>query len=173
MSKLLASTLLALISTAVFACPPEDELIKSATQIIYADADIRNYVCAENTSCNFDEFFPKVTVTKVDLIPPGNPMQEGVLVEPSNRGLQYFSAIFLRRECAYHLAFSPDVTLSGVKILDRNHNGMRLIRAIERDSTVRWNEIDYAFDEHTKTYVEIRKRCYGAKGKAAVRVKCR
>jgi hypothetical protein len=175
MKKILIGVLIALVSTGGFANSLDERSEKQAAQIIFHDADVKSYICIENANCNFDDFFTKLSITEVNLGLSKKPVVNGILIEPLNRGLQYFSAVFLFEQSGYRLVFAPDVTLSGIKFLNAGASGMRRIRATERLSNDRWNESDYSYNVKSKEYAETRTICYGStdsKTAPVARVKC-
>lgn len=158
-----------LISSAVLACEPEAAMRLEAIRTLYADSDIARYVCVDDGACGVEEFSRQVDVSPVSLNPAG---AEGIQVEPSRQGAQYFSALFLRDQCRYKMVFAPDTTLSGVKLLKKQKNNFYVLRAVERDSAQAWKEYDFAYDPATRQYAEPAVRCFRAAGGKNNAVKC-
>jgi len=143
------AVLLSMISPVVLACGPEAAMRLEAFRTLYADPDVARYVCVDDGACGIEEFSRQLDVTAVSLNPAG---AEGIQIEPSRKGAQYFSALFLRDQCRYKMVFAPDTTLSGIKLLKRQKNNFYVLRAMERDSAEAWKEYDFAYDPATRQY---------------------
>lgn len=147
--------------------------IRTAIGIVYTDEDAKNYVCLTNPACDVDTFSAGVTATKIDLGSKNDGIIDGLLIEPSKPGRQYFSALFVKDKNFYRMVFSPDVTLSGLNILSKRLNGMPLIRSSERESNESWVDFEYAYFKNKKAYSLVKKLCYKAgDGASPMRVKC-
>lgn len=160
---------LSLISSIGFACEPEAAMRLAAIRTLYADADIARYVCSGNNECSIEEFASRVDVKPVKLNTEGTP---AIQIEPTRKGNQYFSAIFLQEQCKYNMVFSPDTTLSSVKLLKTTKNRFYIVRAVERDSTHAWKEYDFAYDPATKRYSAPTTRCFQIRAAKSVLVPC-
>jgi hypothetical protein len=168
-SVLFAAALMpGLCSTAAHACGPEPVMREQAVRALYADADVARYVCVDNGDCAIGEFASKLDVKPVTL----GPGITGIQVEPQQKGLQYFSALFRQQDCKYEMVLAPDTTLSSVKLLPRQKNALYMVRAVERDATDVWKEIDFAYDPAQHQYALAATRCYRARGGKAVTVRC-
>lgn len=153
MTRTLTITLF-LISTTNLAKGKECQAPMSpALTSIYSDSEIRNYVCGSENSCTPQDFKKKLDIQKVKLRTTAS-TDDGIIVEPTRKGLQYFTAVFHKKACHYRLVFYPDTTLSGLKILSKSKNGFFIIKTSENKSREEWIEITYIYDQSRQLYKE-------------------
>ncbi|MFC7419015.1 hypothetical protein ACFQNF_03900 [Iodobacter arcticus] len=140
------------------ACPSEDQMRQSIFAELFLDNDVVYYVCVENKNCDLEEFKSKLQVSQENFNNSSKGSIEALLVEPINKYKQYFSAVYFKDKCTYRLVFYPDVTLSGISILKRSYNDVRLIRTVEIESSVKWQEFEYGYSKKSKNFILLKKR---------------
>lgn len=160
MTKLILRVFIVCICGIASACPPDEKMIKSAMEQLYADEELVNYICIENKDCDLNEFSSKLDLTRPDLNPSSKKRVEALLAEPTKKNKQYFSALFIKTGCMYQMALSPDTSLSGIKIIKKNRKKLNIIRSLERETNELWKETDYGYDPKLKQFIAIRTRCY-------------
>lgn len=168
--KLLLS--LIFFSAVVSACPAENAVPADALHALYENSEVLNYVCVENPNCSKDEFVKGLEVKELNLGSDPRAKQPALMVEPVRKGRQYFSAVFFRTSIGLRMVFSPDLTLSGLKVLPAVKNRLYVLRGTERNSNVSWKDTDYGYDHKNKQYMPITTRCFQDEGGKAVAVKC-
>lgn len=164
--------ILALLSFGASDCRSATNIPLEATQALFKYTEAVEYVCVENESCSHKEFAAKLEVKGLDLGTSPRKKLDAILVEPSRKGRQFFSAVFIKQAGKYVIIFSPDTTLSGIKIVPEIKSGLHVLRGTERESAESWKEIDYGFDCKSNQYAVIRTRCYQQKEGKPVRNKC-
>lgn len=164
--------ILVLFSSVAAACPAANNVPVEAAQVLFKNTEVVEYVCVENKRCSQDEFAANLDVKPLDLGATPRSKVDAILVEPSRKGRQFFSSIFIKQASKYTIIFSPDTTLSGIKIVPEIKSGLHVLRGTERESAESWKEIDYGFDCKSNQYAVIRTRCYQQKEGKPVRNKC-
>ncbi|MES2319853.1 MAG: hypothetical protein V4631_20430 [Pseudomonadota bacterium] len=159
-------------SSVVSACPAEGKLPVDALQMLYRNQEVMEYVCVGNPTCDESEFLANLDVKEINLSSSPDKKISAVLVEPTKKGRQYFSAVFVKNACESQMVFSPDTSLSGLKIMTASKNRFYILRGTERDSTESWKETDYGYDSKLKQYTEIKTRCFREKNGKSVAIKC-
>lgn len=166
------SLVLILFSTVATACPAASKVPTEAARALFQNAEVVEYVCVENKRCSQEEFAAYLDVKEISLGATPRKKVDAILVEPSRKGRQFFSAVFVKNAGKFALVFSPDTTLSGIKAMPEIKSDMRVLRGTERESAESWKEIDYGFDLKSKQYSEIRTRCYQQKNGKPASTKC-
>jgi hypothetical protein len=159
-------------STAATACVAADKLPPGALHTLYKNTELVEYVCVENASCTEGEFAAKIDVKEVNLSSRPQGKFNALVVEPTKKGKQYFTAIFTADPSRPELIFSPDTSMSGIKIMPNSKNNMRILRSTELESTEAWKQTDYGYDAKTKQYMEIKTTCFHEKNGKGIAVKC-
>ena len=154
-SKIVVALLYLICNACLGACLTS-EGIKSAVSMLYLDEDVKRYVCNFEARCSEASFLSQLEVKNILF----NSKKEGLLIEPKAMGKQFFSALFLKEECDYRMIFSPDVSMSGIKMLPVQINGMPKLRATERESNDEWSELEYVFSKKAGIYSFLKKDCY-------------
>ena len=167
--------ILSLLAGTVSACPDAGDtrpaLPQRVLEQLAANDDVKQYVCAEAASCTAQELGEGLAASGLRL-KPAAAADDALLVEPTRKGRQFFSAIFVDGDNA-RMVFGPDVSMTGVRVLPRVRNGYYMLRSVSRDSTVEWDEYDFAYDTAKQQYWPAGRKCYAqVQGKAKAR-KCR
>lgn len=160
------------ISSIASACPHESKLPSDALQILYKKPEILAYICVERSNCSKNEFLASLDVKEIILSTRPHEEIKAIMVEPIKKGRQYFTAIFMISACKSHMIFSPDTSLSGLKVMPNSKNGLHVLRGTERESTESWKETDYGYNLRAKQYAEIGTKCFSEKNGKTVAVKC-
>jgi len=159
-------------SSLVSACPAESVLPSDAVQALYKNSEVLQYICVENLNCSADEFMKGLEVKEVNLSSIPRERRRALLVEPVKKGRQFFSAVFLVKDGESRMVFSPDTTLSGLKILPISKNRLYILRGTERESNEAWKETDYGFDRQSQQYKQVATRCFRENDGKSIQVKC-
>lgn len=163
---------LAVASSAPSACAAAHNVRLEAAQALYENKEIVGYACVEDKSCSWAEFAANLDVKALNLGASPRKEVDAILVEPSRKGRQFFSAVFIKQAGKYVIVFSPDTALSGLKIVPEIRGDLHVLRGTERESAESWKETDYGFDCKSNQYAAIRTRCYQQKEGKTVRNKC-
>lgn len=169
MKSLFLIAILSAFPTIVFAHEAESAMRLEAIRTIYSDPDIVRYVCPDSGNCDIHEFSEKLDINTILLNVKG---AKGIQIEPTNKGAQFFSAIFLQEQCKYKMVFPPDITFNGVKILAKQKNNFYVLRATERESAEAWKEYEFSYDATAHQYSDPKTRCFRVSGGRTTSVKC-
>lgn len=173
MVKLTLSFFVLTHALSVLACEPESQMRTEAIRMLYADPDLTRYVCVANPDCGMDEFAAQLDVTPVALSPSAlNSKVQGLLISPTRKGSQFFSAVYMLEQCRYVMVFAPDTTFSDLKVIPKVRSGFYMLRAVERDSADTWKEYDYSFDLGARQYSNASVHCYRFRHSTKTAVPC-
>jgi hypothetical protein len=145
--------------------------IEKAIQYLYADVQIKDYVCEPNNECTIEAFARQLEISDTRLR-ADKKRADTIEITPKTKGTSYFTALFLIEDCKILPVFYPDPSSSGIKILKKSVNGMFIIRSTDRSSRAEWSETDFTYDPQKKAYQEQTTNCYVALGSRTIKKKC-
>ena len=153
-------------------CPTVSTPGANAVKSLYLDKEIVQYVCNEEP-CDINAFTERLSIEKVRLARSAR-AEDGLQIEPSVKGTQYFSYIYLLdpKACEYLEVFAADTSFSGAQVLKEVRHGYHIIRAHERQSIEHFSTADFSFDPVKRSYVQTSERCFDGSEDIVKTVKC-
>jgi len=135
--------ILIMFASIALCCPTGSAPGLNAVKALYWGKEITQYVCHDEP-CDINEFAERLSLKKIRLAKNAH-TDDGLQIEPSVKGRQYFSYIYLfdQSACDYVPVFSADTSFSGVQVLKDVRHGYHTLRAHEQRSIDRFSETDF------------------------------
>ena len=161
-----------MFTSIAWCCPTVSTPGSNAVKSLYLDKEIVQYVCNEEP-CDINAFTERLSIEKVRLATSAR-VEDGLQIEPSVKGRQYFTYIYLfdQNACDYVEIFAADTSFSGAQVLKQVRHGYHTIRAHAQQSIDHFSTADFSFDLIKRTYVQTSETCFDGANDIVKTVKC-